>query len=404
MNVLFVYSHGVRPTQGGTERVIYLVSRALRNLGHQVYFLSLYGSVDDLDSRYNVEAPDKDDARIADFMCDVCERWGIEAVVNEIGEFCNYDIYSRIRRNKGILLISCIHFDVLGPMKYFCSDRYSRYEIRSFRACFSWLKYKWSVWRNRCQFVKGRKQVLRRMLSVSDCVVVPSEPLLHQLRQFNKKACRIDCIHNPNFVKKNETIWPAAKRKMALYVGRLDRQKHVERIVEAWHRVREEARDWTLIIAGAGEMESELRCQINDLQLSNVKMVGHVQDVQELYRLSTLALLASDHESFSLFLMESLSYGCYPIVYDFPAAETLIRCPEWGTRVRKHSVACFAESLRSAICEQRTNKLFFGDIVQYLEGFSPDVIGREWDRLLSALRQKSRVNEVEVSCLSLSRR
>lgn len=388
MNILFVYSHGVRPTRGGTERVIHLVSKALENHGHQVYYLSLYESVSDLDERVHVEAPDKDDEKIADFMAELCARWKIEVVVNEIGEFCDYAIYSRIGRNKSISLISCVHFDVLGPMRYFYSDNYSAYKIKSLRACFSWVKYAWNVWKQRCEFVSKRKSVLQKMLSVSDCVVVPSEPLLGQLRQFCKNPCRMVCIPNPIFSKVNNG-WAFKKKKQALYVGRLVRQKHVERIIEAWHMVGAAAKDWKLVIAGSGEMEQELRSQIDGFKLQNVEMVGHVQDVQELYQQSSVSLLASDHESFSLVLAESLAYGCYPICFDFPAAQTLLARPEWGERIREHSVECMADVIRNSIREHRSNETFYPEIAQHMRSFSPELIGNKWHSLLKECRRSS---------------
>lgn len=385
MNVLFVYSHGIRPSQGGTERVIYLVSNALRELGHQVYFLSLYDSVDDLDARLHVAAPDRDDVKIAEFMRDLCERWDIDVVINEIGEFCDYVIYSKVRELRNVLLISCIHFDVLGPMKFFYTDEFTPYRISSCRAILSWLKYRYCAWLRRTKFIRKRKSILGNMLAVSDCIVVPAVPLIDQLRSIHRSKCDIVCISNPNSLEKCISSEPPAKKKLALYVGRLSRQKHVERIIEAWHRAGVVTSEWKLVIAGSGAMEDELRQRIAELQLTNVEMLGHVENVQILYRDASLTIQASDHESFSLSLLESLSSGCYPIVLDFPAARTLLKRADWGTRVQPHTTQALAEAIREAICENRSNAPFYPDIVEHLQSFSPGLIGSKWDELLRRL-------------------
>lgn len=388
MNILFVYSHSIKPTKGGTERVIYEVSKYLDNNGHQCYFMSLYESVEGQNPAQHIEAPDKSDAQIAIFMLKVCIMWRIDVIINEIGEFCNYEIYSKVRTLPNIRLISCIHFDVIGPEKYYHTDEYASYPIKRLIDCFKWIKFRYFAWKRRRQFIIQRRDRFYDMLTFSDCVIVPSNALIEQLKRYHKSPCCIKCIPNPNAWDINVKESNEIKTNIAIYVGRLSRQKHVERIIKAWHLLGKDVNGWKLLIVGTGAMEKELRKLVRNYGCNNIEMLGNVENVHAYYEQASLALLTSDHESFSMFLMEALSHACFPIIYDFPASKTLLSSPEWGIRIKDHNIRSFVKALRYAVTRKMTNEHNFNDIVNHLKKFHIEEIGKIWNNTIFSLKEK----------------
>ncbi|MBO5684093.1 MAG: hypothetical protein J6R92_04030, partial [Akkermansia sp.] len=126
MNLLVVYPQAIVPTRGGTERVAYTVAGALRELGHQVFFMATKsGSADahlapqpeHILISENLNAEERKQAVIS-----ACEKHHIDVIINEGGEFEDFSIFSN-QVLKNVKIITCLHFDVYGEIKYFRSNQ-----------------------------------------------------------------------------------------------------------------------------------------------------------------------------------------------------------------------------------------------------------------------------------------
>jgi glycosyltransferase involved in cell wall biosynthesis len=120
-------------------------------------------------------------------------------------------------------------------------------------------------------------------------------------------------VPRPNFVRNRDTT----RRMFGIdrdafvvgFVGRLVRQKNIPVLLRAIaDRPQVEC-----VIAGSGELETELREIAADLALSNVRFLGHVPDAQRLMPALDVLCLPSRWEGLGLVLIEAMLLGV-PII------------------------------------------------------------------------------------------
>lgn len=107
------------------------------------------------------------------------------------------------------------------------------------------------------------------------------------------------------------------KKKQILYVGRMDfENKRVNRIVEAWEQIADKYKDWELVLVGDGPHKSKLMEYVELHNIERVRFDGFQVDAPiQYYKDASIFMLTSDLEGFGLVIIESMSYGCVPIVY-----------------------------------------------------------------------------------------
>ena len=94
-----------------------------------------------------------------------------------------------------------------------------------------------------------------------------------------KKARRVEII--PNFSTMKILGISTLREKRVIAVGRLVWQKGFDRLVKAWTIVNKKHPDWQLAIFGSGPMEDDLRKQIHQANLQNVKIHPFTHDISQ---------------------------------------------------------------------------------------------------------------------------
>ena len=113
----------------------------------------------------------------------------------------------------------------------------------------------------------------------------------------------------PNFINPDNFRAVYEPENYFIFAGRLVRVKGILTLLEAMRHVRGDA---VLKIAGAGELEPEMRRFVADHNLTNVQFVGHL-GTEELARLVQRALFtvvpSEWYENYSMTVIESLACG-----------------------------------------------------------------------------------------------
>lgn len=171
----------------------------------------------------------------------------------------------------------------------------------------------------------GWKQ-FRSVFEEIDIVTTPTETaaqLLHQIG-LRKEVIAISCgIDLGRFCPSAKIIDPAlkckynipGKRQLLLYVGRLDKEKHIDLVLRALSHV-SHAIDVHCVIAGSGAEGSRLKRLTHELGLSeSVTFTGFVpdDDLPGLYALADCFIIASTAELQSIVTMEAMASGL-PII------------------------------------------------------------------------------------------
>ena len=142
------------------------------------------------------------------------------------------------------------------------------------------------------------------------------EPLIKYARI--KDSANITAIGNPVTIPVDLSGFDLKnKKKQILYVGRMDfENKRVNRIVEAWEGIADRHKDWELVLVGDGPHKSLLQEYVAQHHIDRVKFEGFcVEAPIRYYKDASIFMLTSDLEGFGLVIIESMSFGCVPIVY-----------------------------------------------------------------------------------------
>lgn len=104
-------------------------------------------------------------------------------------------------------------------------------------------------------------------------------------------------------------------RPVVLYASKFMRRKRPDDLIRAVAALRDEGRDATLFMVGAGEMEHELRALTRNLRLANVIFAGFVNqaDLPAVYGAADVFVLPSDNEPWGLVVNEVMCAGI-PVV------------------------------------------------------------------------------------------
>lgn len=157
----------------------------------------------------------------------------------------------------------------------------------------------------------------------------------------------------------NPVVYKAFKRHtrthQALAVGRLDHQKGFDLLLDIWRDFVKAHPDWTLAIAGDGELRQSLEQQASALGIcDSVNFVGRVSNINDYYRESDMALMTSRYEGLPLVLLEAKSWSLPVIAYDCPTGpQEIINHEEDGFLVPMNDKATFLARMDQLASDDR---------------------------------------------------
>lgn len=117
-------------------------------------------------------------------------------------------------------------------------------------------------------------------------------------------------------------------RKTILYVGRLERRKGVNCLLEAYGLLSDKMPDVELIIAGDGPDREKLESAVREMELPHVSFLGYVSEAQKLDLLSKSDLFVAPAlygESFGIVLLEAMASGLVTVAGNNPGYASVMQ-------------------------------------------------------------------------------
>lgn len=180
---------------------------------------------------------------------------------------------------------------------------------------------------------------------------------------------------------------PLLKNKTVIAVGRLEKEKGFDYLIDAWKTVHKKYPDWTLNIFGQGNLECDLQTQIEVSNLEQAVFLRKpVSDIAEKYLESSIFVLSSRHEGFVLVLIEAMAVGLPPVSFDcnYGPAE-LIDDGKNGFLVTLGNTDQLAAQIIRLIEDENLRHTFSQNAVKATEKFSLPKIMTEWEQLFRTL-------------------
>lgn len=126
------------------------------------------------------------------------------------------------------------------------------------------------------------------------------------IESFSRQEQDSDSIRKKFGLKNNDRI--------ILNVGRLHAQKGQLDLIRAFNILHGTYPDLKLLIVGNGLKEKELKTIVHDLGLNDkVKFLGEIREIEEIYKIADVFVLASLYEGFGMVVIEAMA-SAVPVV------------------------------------------------------------------------------------------
>lgn len=208
-------------------------------------------------------------------------------------------------------------------------------------------------------------------------------------REWESDGCRnVQCIANPCCLDGVELPALVRHNQRILSVGRLHREKGVDRLVDAFAIVHAQYPQWTLRIVGSGEQAEALRSQVHKLQLDNyVEMTGATKSVAAEYQAASLFVLPSRYEGLPLALIEAMWCGLPCVAFDCPYGPAELLSEDRGAIVPNGDIQALAKAITRMIENEELRNQTGRMAKEYARThFSEQAIMHQWIELIQQAR------------------
>ena len=199
-----------------------------------------------------------------------------------------------------------------------------------------------------------------------------------------QKAHRVEVI--PNFSTMQVTAISSGTSKRVIAVGRLEWQKGYDKLIRIWKNVYTRHPNWQLDIFGEGTLKNELQTQIRQEQVSNITIHPFTDNISKEYANSSICVLTSRFEGFSLVLLEAMRHGVPCVTFDCPYGPSdVVDNGKNGYVIENDNIELFAEKLSELMDHPETRKTFSEMAIVKAKIFDKEVIMRQWKSLFESL-------------------
>jgi GalNAc-alpha-(1->4)-GalNAc-alpha-(1->3)-diNAcBac-PP-undecaprenol alpha-1,4-N-acetyl-D-galactosaminyltransferase len=234
------------------------------------------------------------------------------------------------------------------------------------------------------------KGLLRSLLyPLADCCVVQTERVKSYFTQRSRPKVLV--IANPVPMPAHQANPGKANdrgRFRVIGLGRLDRQKGFDLLVEAFAHVARSFLDWDLVIFGDGPERSVLQRLIEQHNLQErVKLAGVTSDPDREFAASHILAFPSRYEGFANALAEGLAVGLPAIGHrGVSGVEEMIVANKTGLLVeRRAGTDALAEGLRRLMASPELREQLGAQARRHMERWPPSKILQQWEACLSSV-------------------
>lgn len=171
------------------------------------------------------------------------------------------------------------------------------------------------------------------------------------------------------------------REKRIVSFSRLEPQKNIPMLIDAFRMLQREHRDYILEIYGDGKEKDILKKRIEDVGLKNkVFLYPFAKDIHERVLKASAFALASNYEGLSNAMLESMAIGLPTIVTDCPCggARMVIKDGENGVLVPVGNTEAMYRAMKRVIEDQKFAKIISQNSVGIRNILDADKIADQW--------------------------
>lgn len=178
--------------------------------------------------------------------------------------------------------------------------------------------------------------------------------------------------------------------KTILYIGRLERRKGIQHLLDAFDRLDDE--NVRLIIAGTGTDREKLEEHVHEQGIKRVEFLGFVSEQKKLELLAEADLFCSPAvfgESFGIVLLEAMATGTVTVAANNPGYVSVLKGRGALSLVNPRDVEEFARRLHLMLYDQELRKLWQKWAKEYIQQFDYVKVVDKHEALYKELLKKS---------------
>ena len=193
----------------------------------------------------------------------------------------------------------------------------------------------------------------------------------------------------PNPISFYPKVPAKLENKQVIMVGRYNDAKGYDYLIPAWDIVHKHHPDWILNVFGSGELHDDVVHWVKERKLDNSVILNEpTNDIMSKYLESSICVLSSRYEGFSLVIIESMSCGVPVVSFDCPhGPRNIINDGEDGLLIEYLNSQALANGICRSIEDQKLRKRFGENARKSILRFSKDEIMMKWDNLFHDLMQ-----------------
>lgn len=219
-------------------------------------------------------------------------------------------------------------------------------------------------------------------------------PVSKELADFYKaKVKNTKVVYIPNFIERIPDKKSSLQNKQLISVGRLDKIKGFDDLIDIFNIFQETHPDWVLHIVGDGSERQNLQKKINELHLERrIFLCGNKlsNELEKEYINSSIYLMTSFSESFGLVLVEAASYGLPSIAFDSAqGAKEIIENNKNGFLIPNRNKNDFIKKINEIIENPEKQKSFSENSLITANKFSKDNISEIWNKFIDNIGDKN---------------
>lgn len=172
---------------------------------------------------------------------------------------------------------------------------------------------------------RNQNNSYKEFISVSDRLCLLSKYFIGRILSIGDRLdkSKICSIPNPASFPMPEVTH---KEKRAVFVARIENTpKNIFGFLDVWKLFSEQHSDWYADVVGDGPDLERAKSYCKKIGCKNVVFWGKRQDVVEFYKKAAIVCVTSYFEGWPMVLLESMTCGCVPVVFNtYEALEEIV--------------------------------------------------------------------------------
>lgn len=377
MKIFYVYT--ALTTKGGADRVITAKANWLAEHGYEVAIVT------DTQMGHPPIFPLSQKVRLIDLAIDFSKEYGHNFLLRTVIYFKLMHKYRRkmtelLMEERPDIVISTLGRDIAfitkikDGSKKIGEAHTTKHFIRNFHLLESRNKF------FRCLTKYFRWKMDRQVNNLDALVVLTKEDL-------NDWKATIPVFIIPNSLPFLPIRQSLCNNKIVMMVGRYNNAKGYDYLIPAWSIVYKRHSDWKLHVYGSGELKDQVVKLIKECHLeTGIILHDPTDDIMERYLESSICVLSSRYEGFSMVLLEGMSCGVPFVSFDCPhGPHNIISNCEDGLLVEYLNSQALADGICKLIEDENLRKRLGNNARKNIQRYSQIEVMKLWENLFSLI-------------------